>query len=151
MKFLILVFFFLEISCMLGQTSTKNKTVTQQAHEKKIHLKKFKLSNHEQFKVKVFTVDKKAQVNRTHHWFIQLLSADNQYVNFAKINVDGHLKDNPDIKFNYMSPLNKLCSDGKYIVGFVKVKSAGVYALNIAIDNFGKKDTIEIEIDIPAG
>jgi len=50
-----------------------------------------------------------------------------------------------------MSPLNKLCSDGKYIVGFVKVKSAGVYALNIAIDNFGKKDTIEIEIDIPAG
>lgn len=43
-----------------------------------------------------------------------------------------------------MGPVFKLCSGGKYIIGFVKVKESGVWVLNASIDNF----TFIYEIEI---
>ena len=47
-----------------------------------------------------------------------------------------------------MDPVFKLCSEGKYIVGFVKVKHSGVWVLDFVIDNFGEMDSITSEIEI---
>ncbi len=47
-----------------------------------------------------------------------------------------------------MEPVFKLCSEGKYIVGFVKVKHSGVWILDFVIDNFGEMDSITSEIEI---
>ena len=47
-----------------------------------------------------------------------------------------------------MNPVFKLCSEGKYIIGFVKVKNNGTWVLNATIDDFGKKDSFTYEIKI---
>lgn len=78
-----------------------------------------------------------------------MLTSDDQFVNYANVSLEGHLKDDPSIEFNFMEPVMKLCSEGKYIIGFTKVKHAGSYVLQINIENFGVHDTVKVEIIIP--
>lgn len=148
MKYFLINFFIL---CCFANAfcQQQKKTIEQKAHDRKINLEDFTATNNNQFKIKVFTVDKKAIVNKTHHWFIQLLTPDDQFVNYGNVELTGYLKDDPNIDFYFMQPVMKLCSEGKYIVGFAKVKHAGTYVLNIKIENFGVHDTATAEITIP--
>ena len=153
MKYLFytLAFIFLGTTSLIGQnngTSVK-RNVVQKAHDKKLKLVDFTATEQKIYKVKVFTTDTlNAKINHTHHWFVQVLDENNQYVNFANIKMDGHLKSNADIKFNYMFNVNRLCNEGKYVIGFVNVKNEGSYLLNFEIDSFGEVDTITAEIEI---
>ena len=133
----------------LGQdTLSKKPTIVQQAHLTKLHLEDFKNSKENKFKASVFSVEK-TQVNTSHHWFLQLLTAENRYVNFGKARlVKGHLKADATIPFKFMNPIVSLCNEGKYVIGFVNVSKAGVYTLEIEIENFGVKDSISLEITI---
>ena len=131
----------------LSQAPVKKKNVLQKAHERKIDTCDFLPTDKGQFLSKVFSVDD-TRTNRTHHWFFQLLDLDGEPINYARVKVSGYLKNDPSIKFRFMEPVFKLCSEGKYIVGFVKVKHSGVWVLDFVIDNFGEMDSITSEIEI---
>ena len=142
----ICIFFFV---CLGNTYSQKKESIEQKAHNKKIKIEEFTLTENAKFKIKVFTVGKKSMVNKTHHWFVQLLSLENTFLNYADVEVKGHLKSDPNIPFKFMNPVMKLCSEGKYIIGFTKVKQAGIYELQIEIENDGEQDKAMIEIEIP--
>lgn len=133
-----------------GQYIKENNSLLEKAHETKINLEEFTVSENKLFKIKIFSVGDRAMVNRTHHWFLQVLDAENNFVNFANIKVSGSLSGQSEIDFNFMDPVNKLCTEGKYIIGFVKVKEAGVYQLRVEINNLeGQRDIGSYEIEIP--
>ena len=69
-------------------------------------------------------------------------------LNYARIQVNGHLKSNPAIPLAYQGNVIALCTEGKYIIGFVNVAKSGIYQLNATIDNFGQVDTFSYEIEI---
>ena len=147
--FFLLVFTFTFLSTKEGisQTYQKKKTVLDLAHDRKIKEKEFTKTDLNLFNVKIYSVDKVA-INKTHHWFLKLADLEGNPINYAEVDLDGYLKADPSIKFNYLDPLFKLCSEGKYIIGFVKVKNSGTWVLNTTIDNFGTKDTFTYEIEI---
>ena len=130
-----------------SQNGSEKKTVLALAHDKKIKTDEFVKTDLKLFNAKVFSVAE-ASANKTHHWFLQLLDLDEQPINYAEVEVSGYFKEDPSIKFKYMNPVFKLCSEGKYIIGFVKVKNNGTWVLNATIDDFGKKDSFTYEIKI---
>lgn len=130
-----------------GQNTQKKKTVLEKAHDRKIEENEFVETDKALFLTKVYSVDE-VSINKTHHWFLKLISLNKEPVNYADVEVTGYFKDDPTIKFKYMNPVFKLCSEGKYIIGFVKVKNSGTWVLDIVIDNFGKRDTLSYEIEI---
>jgi len=148
MKYFITLFY-LFLFAISAYCQQQNETLEQKAHNKKIKLEEFSPTDQAKFKIKVFTVDKKAVVNKTHHWFVQLLSSEDTFLNYADVELKGYFKTDPDIDFHFMNPVMKLCSEGKYIVGFTKVKHAGIYVLHFKIDNFGEQDKVMVEIEIP--
>ncbi len=134
---------------LFAQSNSKSKkTVFQKAHDRKIVEEEFRKTDAKKFQVKVYTVDDKAVTGRTHHWFLKLADNDGKPLNFARTKLDGYLKSDPKVKFNYDGVVFSLCSEGKYIIGFVKVQHSGIWVLEASIDNFGKKDTFEWEIEI---
>ncbi|MEM9719546.1 MAG: hypothetical protein AAGA10_09880 [Bacteroidota bacterium] len=119
----------------------------EKAHDLRIEHGEFLATHKEYFSVKVFTVEE-AVAHKTHHWFIQVLDSAGYPLNFASLTLDGYLQANPAIAFNYIGNVISLCSDGKYLIGFVKVSKPGIYRLEFHIDHFGKKDTIQCQIEI---
>lgn len=142
-----MVFFVL---CCNISWSQQSNNIVQIAHNMKWELEDFTPSSKKKYKTNVFTVTSKSQTNKTHHWFLQLLTADNHFVNYGNVTLKGYLKDDPSIAFRYMGMVENLCTEGKYLIGFVKVKEAGTYVLDIEIDNFGEKDRTTVEINIPS-
>lgn len=147
-SFILFSFSATDVLCQIQhQQGGKNK-VLQKAHDRKISKEEFSATQNEQFLVKIYTVDEKAKIGKTHHWFFKLADLNQQPLNYAKIELEGFLKDDPTVKFNYMNPVNPLCSEGKYIIGFVKVQHKGPWVLEASIENFGKTDEITCEITI---
>lgn len=133
---------------VFSQSNEEKRTVVQKAHYKQWNLKDFTNSDNENFKVKLYTVED-ALTNTSHHWFLQVLTNENNYVNYGKITLTkGYLTNNQNIEFKFMNPIFSLCNEGKFIIGFVNVDKPGKYTINLEIENFGKKDTIELELQI---
>ncbi len=150
MKYLLFTFFvFVSMSSTLfaQDVSAKTKTVFEKAHDRKICSEEFVQTDNEVFKIKIYNIEK-AEVNRTHHWFLKLADLEEQPLNFARVKLHGYLKSDPNVKFNYMG-MNRLCTEGKYLIGFVKVKQSGVWVLEATVDNFGQSDSFTYEIEIP--
>ena len=125
-------------------THKKKKTSVQLAHDNKGKEAEFTATDKGDFKVKLFSIDP-PKINKTHHWFLQIIDENNSFVNFCNVTVSGYHKDDKNKKFNYFDQVTKLCSEGKYVIGFVKVKDIGMWVLDISIDNFGEKDTLTLE------
>lgn len=130
-----------------SQSELKKKTVLEKAHDRKVQQEEFVKTDQKLFNIRIYSVNKVA-INRQHHWFLKVADLEGHPINYANVKLTGHLKNNPAIKFNYMGPVFKLCSEGKYIIGFVKVKDSGTWILNATIDNFGQKDSFTYEIEI---
>ncbi len=146
-----ILFYLFLVPSSFGQSTFKHKNkVLQKAHDKKIKTHEFVKTDDNHFNVSIYTVDEKAVTGKTHHWFFKLADEKEAPLNYAKIKLTGYLKADPSIKFNYMNPVFPLCSEGKYIIGFVKVKQSGIWVLEASVDNFGKKDMITYEIEIKA-
>ena len=147
-KYVLFLFFTLIlVQPSWSQSSSKKKSVLELAHDKKIKTDEFVKTDLKLFNAKVYSVDRVA-INRAHHWFLKLTDLEGVPINYANVKLKGYFKDDPSIKFSYRNPVFKLCSEGKYIIGFVKVKNSGTWVLNISIDDFGKKDTLTYEIEI---
>jgi len=147
---LTLIFFIVTAMTSLSYAqndNSKKKTVFEKAHDRKVTTEEFVLTDNEVFKIKIYNIEK-AEVNRTHHWFLKLADLDEQPLNFARVKLTGYLKSDPETKFNYMG-MNRLCKEGKYLIGFVKVKQSGTWILEASVDNFGITDTFRYEIAIP--
>jgi len=130
-----------------AQTQQEEKTEVQAAHDDKSQNATFFSSEREHFHVRVFSI-KEPKINEQHHWFLQVLDADKLPVNFATLSLDAYLKEDKAIKLNYMAPVFGLCSEGKYIIGFINSEHKGEWQLDLSIDNFGKKDEISLEMEI---
>ena len=150
-KYSLLFLLILSASTLIGQSNLgKPKTILDKAHDRKISTEEFAKSDEQLFQYKIYTVDK-AVINKTHHWFIKLADLEGKPLNFSRVDLTkAYLKTDPKVKFTYGNAVFPLCSEGKYIIGFVKVKHSGTWVLEMAIDNFGKKDTLTYEIFIPA-
>lgn len=131
---------------MLAQSSG-NRSVLTEAHDRQFSNEEFLKTTNKAFLFKIYTIEN-AIINKTHHWFFQLTSINNEPLNFATITLSGYLKDDPSISFTYGNAVFPLCTDGKYIIGFVKVKQAGTWVLQATIDNFGENDRLTYEIEI---
>jgi len=99
------------------------------------------------FRVKIYTLSE-ARVDETNHWFFRLLDKDGKELNYAQIQLNGHLRSNPSVKLDHAGRIVPLGSDGKYIIKSVKVKQKGIWSLSAIIDNLGKEDTITYEIEV---
>ncbi len=141
--FLFLFLFF--VPTIWAQTTyQKKKTSVQLAHDNKGKEAEFTATDKGNFKVKLFSTAP-PKINKTHHWFLQIIDENSAFVNFGNVTVNGYHKNDKNKKFNYFNQVTKLCSEGKYVIGFVKVKDVGSWVLDITIDNFGKKDSITLE------
>ena len=83
---------------------------------------------------------------KDHQVLIEIHSAAINPIDYKII--EGHLKADPSVKFKYGNAVFPLCTEGKYIIGFVKVQQAGTWVLQAHIDNFGVQDQITHEIEI---
>ena len=146
LRIAICLFLFLFFIPTIGAQSShqKKKTSVQLAHDNKGKQAEFTATHASNFKVKLFSIDP-PQTNKVHHWFLQVIDENGAYVNFGKVKVTGYHKEDKTKKFNYFNHVTKLCSEGKYVIGFVKLKDSGMWVLDISIDDFGKKDTITLE------
>jgi len=140
--------FFFNYSILLGQnTVSKTQSELDKAHDKKFTTHELSKTQDELFQYTIYNIEK-AQINKTHHWFLQLVSLENEPLNFATITLEGYLKSDPSVKFKYGNAVFPLCTEGKYIIGFVKVQQAGTWVLQAHINNFGIEDQITHEIEI---
>ncbi|MEM9921030.1 MAG: hypothetical protein AAF990_23215 [Bacteroidota bacterium] len=148
---LCLLIFFCSSGILYGQdhSLTTKKNVVQKAHDRKVQVEEFINTDKSIFKAMIYTVDKRAVVGRTHHWFFKLADQNGQALNYANIQVKGYLKADPKIKFTYQGGVFPMCNEGKYIIGFVKVHQSGTWVLEATIDNFGATDQLVYEIEIP--
>jgi hypothetical protein len=141
-------FFFFNCIIAIGQNSSSNKkTVLTSAHEQKAKLEEFTKTDKQLFKVKLYAVDNPV-INKTQHWFVQVMDNNNNDVNYGKVHVEGYLKNDKNIKLNYIAPAFAMCNQGKYVIGFVKVKQAGTWVLKIAIESADIKDTVTLEMNV---
>lgn len=129
-----------------AQTNINSSPILQKAHNKKITRTELQFSDNQQFLFSVYNV-KKALTNTTHHWFIKLTDIQSIPLNNAFIRVTGYLKNDPSVKLNHQGVI-ALCTQGKYIIGFVKVQQSGTWVLHGTIDNLGNTDTFVEEIEI---
>ncbi len=135
-------------SLLLGQNPiSKTQAELNKAHDKKFTSHELSKTKEELFQYSIYNI-KNALTDKTHHWFLQLTTLDNEPLNFANISLEGHLKADPSVKFKYGNAVFPLCTEGKYIIGFVKVQQAGTWVLQAHIDNFGVQDQITHEIEI---
>ena len=146
---IILLFFWGTFQCTFtaAQTTSFSNPVLQKAHEKKVDLSSFQKTRNQQFLIKIYKVEKSTK-GKTHHWFLQLTDIKGMPLNYANIRLDGYLKTKSNIKFKYQGGVFPLCTQGKYVIGFVKVQEAGIYVLDIIINNFDEQDKISYEIEI---
>ncbi len=151
-KFKQIAFLWLVLCCVCFIPEGKSqyyqrKTVLDRAHDRKIKTEEFVTTNKKQFYAKVYSVDKVA-THRTHHWFLKLADLEGNPLNYAEVTLKGYYKNDPSIAFTYGKTVFNLCSEGKYIIGFVKVKHAGTWVLEASIKNGQKRDTLIYEIEI---
>ena len=149
-KYISLLFwlnFLLPINLLAQSNYFNSNPVLQKAHNRKIEKVEFTPTDATSFLVKIYKVSN-AVANKTHHWFIKLADPTGKPLNYARIQVNGHLKSNPAIPLAYQGNVIALCTEGKYIIGFVKVAKSGIYQLNATVDNFGQVDTFSYEIEI---
>jgi len=140
--------FFFNNFLLFGQKAvSKTQAELDKAHDKKFTTHELFKTQDELFQYTIYNIEK-AQINKTHHWFLQLVSLENEPLNFATITLEGHLKSDPSVKFKYGNAVFPLCTEGKYIIGFVKVQQAGIWVLQAHINNFGVQDQITHEIEI---
>ena len=145
--FLLLVLYCCFLPEGKSQTYHQKKTVLDLAHDRKFKTDEYVTTHKKRFYAKVYSVDK-VSINRTHHWFLKLVDLKGNPINYADVEVKGYYKDDPSIAFSYRQPIFKLCSEGKYIIGFVKVKQAGTWVLKVAIKNGALRDHLTYEIEI---
>jgi len=147
-KYSIIIFLLLLIGVEgSAQRNTLRKTEVQLAHDDKSEYASFQSSDHHLFQVRVFSI-KVPKVNKQHHWYIQVLDDKGVPVNLASLTMEAYLKEDKSIQLNYMAPVFTLCSEGKYIIGFINSKRSGIWQLDVAIDDFGKKDQVSLEMEI---
>jgi len=80
---------------LFAQTSTsKEKTVLDKAHDRTFAAEEFLKTQNRAFQYKIYNIEK-AITNKTHHWFFQLTSLENNPLNFANIILEGYLKSDP--------------------------------------------------------
>lgn len=141
-------------SMLLGWSSTvysqsnPRQDVLQRAHNKTIDTEELQATDTGRFKFSIYTVDEKAMVGKTHHWFFKLSDSEGEPLNYARVELTGYLKSDPTVAFNYHGSLISLCSEGRYIIGFVKVQQSGPWVLEAVVNNFGTQDTFTYEIEI---
>ena len=140
--------FSLHAQHLYSQTGGAKKTVKQKAHDKKTAEDEFSLTEDEKFQFNVYTVDEKSMTDRTHHWFIEVKDMAGKPLNYAKINLSGYLKSDPNVKFNYVNPVFSLCNEGKYVIGFVRVNRTGPWVLEAELKSKDIKDNFICEINI---
>ena len=142
----IIVVFIVLCSNARGQNSAVKRNIVILAHEQRAQLKEFTKTKNESFYVKLYTVETPS-INKTQHWFLQILDKNTNYLNYnVAVALDGYLKNNPTIKFNYMGPVVTMCDEGKFVIGFVKVKQQGIWTLNVNVKNGDIEDTVSLNI-----
>jgi len=130
-----------------GPANGKKRTEVQSAHDLKGKVEEFIITKNGVFKAKVYAV-KSVETGLVHHWFIQVIDENNAFVNISTISMDAYHQSNKDLKLNYMGPVFAMCQEGKYVIGFVDIDKGGKWILDIEIDQFGKKDTVTLEMDV---
>jgi len=148
MKFLFLLcFIFFGYSLTYAQSSTEQKNEVQLAHDLKGKKEEFTPTKNGHFQAKLYTIEKPT-ANKTHHWFLQLIDKEDQFINIGNISLDAYHESDKNLKLNYIAPVFAMCNEGKYIIGFVNEEKTGKWILDIAIDNFNLSDTITLEIEV---
>lgn len=127
-------------------SQTKGKTLKDKAHQKDLKEEDFFASDDEKFRVSVYTTEEKSYLGRTHHWFFDLTDTEGKPLNYAKVQLKGHLKSDPSVKFNYIDPVFSLCNEGKYVIGFVRVEQNGPWVLEATVRSKETEDTFSCEI-----
>lgn len=144
-----IIIFSLSTVLLLTLTSLSAQTrgkVLQKAHDNKIAAEQFIPTDTDVFRVNVYTVDEKSMTGRTHHWFLDLRDPGGKPLNYAKVKMSGYLKSDPSVKFSYVNPVFSMCNEGKYVIGFVRVRESGPWVLEFNISDKGKEDTFTQEI-----
>jgi hypothetical protein len=149
MKLYCIVFslFFCIVSTAINAQTSSSKNTLNLAHERIGKLEEFHKTQNQQFKVKLYSIDKPIS-NKKQHWFLQILDKNNNDVNYGKIQINAYLKSNNTIKLNYIAPAFAMCNQGKYVIGFVKAQNAGIWVLDITIENNDTKDVISLEMNV---
>ncbi len=146
--FLIVPLFYLVCNIGFAQDlNSSNKNVVQKAHDKSFFKEDFTLSDNGRFYVKLFSVDT-PKTNKLHHWFLQIFNKNEEAVNFGKVELTGFHAVEKSKKFNYINQVNNLCSQGKYVIGFIKLQKSGTWVLDLKIEEFGKKDTVTLKMEV---
>jgi len=140
-----LIFSLFHVNMLYCQNS---KTVKQTAHEKKMNKEDYVTTDDAHFQISIYTTDEKSYTGKMHHWFLDLTNPKGRPLNYAKINLKGYLKADPNVKFSYIDPVFSLCNEGKYVIGFVKVNQSGPWVLEAEIKSKDVKDTFKYEIMI---
>ena len=143
----LILIFCIPFFSLFGQNVGSNN-VLQKAHDQKVFNQEVIVSSAGLFHIHIYTTDKKAVVGKTHHWFIKLTDPKGYPLNFANITLSGYLKSNPATKFNYQHPVFPLCTEGKYIIGFVKTQQPGTWLIEATVNNFDHSDQFTSEITI---
>jgi hypothetical protein len=144
----IFLLFFFNTLIAIGQNSPSNKkNVLTSAHEQKAKLEEFTKTEKQLFSVKLYAIDNPI-INKTQHWFVQVMDKNNHEVNYGKVNVEGYLKNDKNVKLNYSAPVFAMCNQGKYVIGFVKVKQTGTWVLKITIESVDSKDIVTLEMNV---
>lgn len=144
---IILFFIFTLPASSQSNALTQKKHTLELAHDRKIKLEEYTFTDEKLFQVKAYTVSP-PKVNKSHHWFFKITSPNGEHINYAEVTLKGYFKNDPSIPFNYAGSIFKLCSEGKYVIGFVQVQQKGIWVLDFSIDNFGEEDTVSLEIVI---
>jgi len=145
MNRLLLIVSWLTIYTILPAQETK--TELRLAHEKQIPAADFTPTDQQLFRVKVFPI-KKVRLHKRHHWFLKIETPDGEPVNYANIEFEGYLKEDPSVELSYYAPIFPLCSQGKYIIGRAKFTAAAEWVLHLSIEDKGAIDTVDLILDL---
>lgn len=130
-----------------AQSEDTAKTEVQIAHDIKGKIEEFTATQNGLFQAKLYSVEK-ASTNKTHHWFLQVIDEKDQFVNISTITLDAYHENDKTTKLNYVGPVFAMCQEGKYVIGFVDIKQSGKWILDITIEQFGKTDTITLDMQV---
>ncbi|MEM9847608.1 MAG: hypothetical protein AAF847_06945 [Bacteroidota bacterium] len=99
------------------------------------------------FLAKIYTIDK-VVAGKHQHWFLKITDQSNKPLNFAKIQLQGYLKNDRSINFSYNSQIVPLGNDGKYIIKSVEIPRAGTWIFEATINNTNQIDTFLFETKV---
>ena len=112
--------------------------------EKKVNEEGLLQTERQLFLVKVYTLEKVTS-GVSQHWFVKLSDHSNQSLNFAKVKLDGYLKDNNSVRLRRSVEAVPLGTDGKYIIKSISVPQKGTWQFNVTIDDEGETDNFTFE------